>query len=93
MLYLSQPVGVGFSYETTQETTDGRYSIVDPDTTNTTYAAAVGAWELIQTFLELSERLDPDISNRTFNLWTESYGGHCKIYLAERLIRARANNP
>ncbi|KAK7705003.1 hypothetical protein SLS57_010286 [Botryosphaeria dothidea] len=76
MLYLSQPVGVGFSYETTQETTDGRYSIVDPDTTNTTYAAAVGAWELIQTFLELSERLDPDISNRTFNLWTESYGGH-----------------
>ncbi|KAL1636935.1 hypothetical protein SLS58_009541 [Diplodia intermedia] len=76
MLYLSQPVGVGFSYETTQVTEDGRYSIVDPDTTNTTYAAAVGAWELIQTFLELSERLDPDISNRTFNLWTESYGGH-----------------
>ncbi|OJD30331.1 carboxypeptidase s1 [Diplodia corticola] len=76
MLYLSQPVGVGFSYETTEVTEDGRYSIVDPDTTNTTYAAAVGAWELIQTFLELSERLDPDISNRTFNLWTESYGGH-----------------
>ncbi|KAF2839186.1 peptidase S10, serine carboxypeptidase [Patellaria atrata CBS 101060] len=92
MLYLSQPVGVGFSYETTvlgsvdpetgeflnstEAPPDGRYSIVDPDTTNTTDAAAVGAWHIIQAFLDLSTRIDSDISNRTFNLWTESYGGH-----------------
>lgn len=41
MLYLSQPVGVGFSYETTEVTADGRFSLVDPNTTNTT--EAVGA--------------------------------------------------
>lgn len=90
MLYLSQPVGVGFSYETaeigryngsvflnaTQARPNGRYSLVDPDTTNTTDAAAVGAWHILQAFLELSTNLDADITNRTFNLWTESYGGH-----------------
>ncbi|KAF9731989.1 hypothetical protein PMIN06_000225 [Paraphaeosphaeria minitans] len=76
MLYLSQPVGVGFSYETTETDSEGRYSLVDPDTANTTHAAAVGAWHILQAFLELSPQLDPDIQNFTFNLWTESYGGH-----------------
>jgi carboxypeptidase C (cathepsin A) len=76
MLYLSQPVGVGFSYETTRTDSRGRYSLVDPDTTNTTDAAAVGAWHILQAFLDLSPQLDPDITNFTFNLWTESYGGH-----------------
>ncbi|KAK1913572.1 hypothetical protein P3342_012330 [Pyrenophora teres f. teres] len=76
MLYLSQPVGVGFSYETTETDSDGRYSLVDPDKANTTDFAAVGAWHILQAFLELSPQLDPDITNFTFNLWTESYGGH-----------------
>ncbi|KAJ4348014.1 uncharacterized protein N0V89_009386 [Didymosphaeria variabile] len=76
MLYLSQPVGVGFSYETTRTDADGRYSLVDPDKANTTHAAAVGAWHILQAFLDLSPQLDPDIQNFTFNLWTESYGGH-----------------
>jgi|SRR5690242_8879662 len=76
MLYLSQPVGVGFSYETTEEVEYGRYSLVDPDKANTTEAAAVGAWHILQAFLELSPQLDADIKNLTFNLWTESYGGH-----------------
>lgn len=86
MLYLSQPVGVGFSYETTVVGTqldngtflnateappEGRYSLVDPNTTNTTEAAAIGAWHILQAFLELSQQLDPDITNRTFNLATE----------------------
>jgi carboxypeptidase C (cathepsin A) len=71
MLFLSQPVGVGFSYETTLEDADGRYSLVDPDTANTTDAAAVGAWHILQAFLDLSPQLDPDITNYTFNLWTE----------------------
>ncbi|KAF1998515.1 peptidase S10, serine carboxypeptidase, partial [Amniculicola lignicola CBS 123094] len=76
MLYLSQPVGVGFSYETTQTTNTSRLSIVDPDTTNTTDAAAIGAWHILQAFLDLSPQLNPDITNFTFNLWTQSYGGH-----------------
>lgn len=76
MLYLSQPVGVGFSYETTITDDKGRYSLVDPDKANTTEAAAIGAWHILQAFLDLSPQLDPDIQNFTFNLWTESYGGH-----------------
>jgi carboxypeptidase C (cathepsin A) len=76
MLFLSQPVGVGFSYETTKEDANGRYSLVNSTTTNTTHAAAVGAWHILQAFLDLSPQLDPDITNFTFNLWTESYGGH-----------------
>jgi carboxypeptidase C (cathepsin A) len=71
MLYLSQPVGVGFSYETTETDEDGRYSLVDPDKVNTTDAAAIGAWHILQAFLDLSPQLDPDIKNLTFNLWTE----------------------
>lgn len=73
MLFLSQPVGVGFSYETTRTDEEGRYSLVDPDTANTTDAAAVGAWHILQAFLDLSPQLDPDITNFTFNLWTERY--------------------
>ncbi|KAF2624499.1 alpha/beta-hydrolase [Macroventuria anomochaeta] len=76
MLYLSQPVGVGFSYETTEADDKDRYSLVDFDTANTTEAAAVGAWHTLQEFMELSPQLDADIRNLTFNLWTESYGGH-----------------
>jgi hypothetical protein len=71
MLYLSQPVGVGFSYETTETDDEGRYSLVDPDTANTTEASAIGAWHILQAFLDLSPQLDPDITNFTFNLWTE----------------------
>lgn len=94
MLYLSQPMGVGFSYETTvvgsydnetemvtpapEAEAEGRWSLVDPDRANTTEAAAIGAWHIIQALLGVSEESgNPKISNRTFNLWTESYGGHC----------------
>lgn len=106
MLYLSQPVGVGFSYETTIEASYvngtfynaseglpnlGRYSLVDPDRTNTTEAAAIGAWHILQAFLELSPKMDPDITNKTFNLWTESYGGHCKNF--QYLLIENGMNP
>lgn len=73
MLYLSQPVGVGFSYETTREDETGRFSLVNANTTNTTEAAAVGAWHILQAFLELSPQLDADIQDRTFNLATERF--------------------
>lgn len=87
MLYLSQPIGVGFSYETAEvgsydesgafvnasiQTPDGRYSLVDPYRTDTTYLAAVGAWEILQGFLSNLPTLDNEVTNKTFNLWTES---------------------
>ncbi|KAI1270502.1 Alpha/Beta hydrolase protein [Xylariaceae sp. FL1019] len=90
MLFLSQPIGVGFSYDTKVEgfvnrTTglpqnssdpDGRYSDVDPYRTTTTELAAVGAYEVLQGFLENLPTLDGTVESRSFNLWTESYGGH-----------------
>lgn len=94
MLYLSQPVGVGFSYETevvgylnettgvetnanaTQTPPNGRFSNVNPYRYDTTYLAAVGAWEILQGFLANLPTLDNKVENKTFNLWTESYGGH-----------------
>lgn len=94
MLYLSQPLGVGFSYESYGDGTheddtgvigpmsntsaDGRWAVVDPDRTNTTEAAAIGAWQIIQVLLGVAEETkDTRLSNRTFNLWTQQYGGHC----------------
>lgn len=95
MLYLSQPVGVGFSYATTvigsydNETgevtpvpegkPEGRWSLTDPDRVNNTATAAIDVWNVVQALLGASEESgNPKIQNRTFHLWTESYGGHCK---------------
>jgi carboxypeptidase C (cathepsin A) len=43
---------------------------------NTTDEAAVGAWHVLQGFLANLPTLDSQIKSKTFNLWTESYGGH-----------------
>lgn len=90
LLFLSQPLGVGFSYETEVEgirnkTTGYPESSSDPtgrypDTTlgryDTTAKAAVGTWEILQAFIQALPALDETVSSRSFNLWTESYGGH-----------------
>ncbi|KAI1162958.1 Alpha/Beta hydrolase protein [Nemania serpens] len=90
MLFLSQPIGVGFSYETkvvgvvdrktglpvNSSHPDGRYSDVNGYRFDTTQLAAVGTWEVLQALLKELPRLDKRVKSRSFNLWTESYGGH-----------------
>ncbi|KAF2090727.1 peptidase S10, serine carboxypeptidase [Saccharata proteae CBS 121410] len=92
MLYLSEPIGVGFSYESEKTgcydssngkyvdcpEPDGRYAYNDPYAYPTTDLAAAGAWQVLQGLLSDLPQLDPDLRTEDvkFNLWTESYGGH-----------------
>lgn len=92
MLFLSQPFGVGFSYEEsvagsqntyTQVTENasyagvaGRYPVIDATAIDTTELAAVAAWHVLQGFLGALPQLDSPITSKVFNLATESYGGH-----------------
>ena len=92
MLFLSQPVGTGFSYGQAVEGSlnpytgevenatfggiDGRYPIEDPTILDTTDLAAVATWHVLQAFLGALPQLDGEVDSKSFNLWTESYGGH-----------------
>lgn len=89
MLFLSQPTGVGFSYgsKTTDpleqlvmggmtEVLEGRFATADWAKTNSTESAAVTAWNTIQAFYAGLPQLAPGVKSSTFNLATESYGGH-----------------
>lgn len=60
MLYIDQPIGVGFSYGT--------------PTTKSSTEAANGVWRFLQTFF--SDARFSKYKTREFGLWTESYGGH-----------------
>lgn len=42
---------------------------------DTTASAAHAAWEIVQGFLGGLPDLDSKIKSKSFNLWTESYGG------------------
>lgn len=92
MLFLSQPVGVGFSYEyeiegSANEVTgqtenasyagvDGRYPGINIGEISTTDQAAVATWEILQAFYSALPQLDNKVESTEFNLATESYGGH-----------------
>ncbi|KAL8767150.1 MAG: hypothetical protein Q9209_006241 [Squamulea sp. 1 TL-2023] len=93
MLFISQPLGVGFSYsesepgslnpytgETENSTfgVSGRWPVIDATEIDTTDLAAIATWHVLQGFLANLPQLDSKVGSgtKTFNLWTESYGGH-----------------
>ncbi|KAJ6117341.1 Peptidase S10 serine carboxypeptidase [Penicillium capsulatum] len=84
VLFLSQPVGVGFSYAdkttgpllNTTDETFGRWPVINATKIDTTELAAKATWEVLQGFLGGLGKLDSKIKSKSFNLWTESYGGH-----------------
>lgn len=92
MLFISQPIGTGFSYgeeiagslnpftgeveNSTFGGVSGEWSIEDADKLGTTELAAVATWHALQGLLGDLPQLDNKVENKTFNLWTESYGGH-----------------
>jgi len=60
MLFLSQPLGVGFSHGSS--------------TVDTTQAAAEAAWEVLQAVLSKLPETSRNTTSRAFHLWTERYG-------------------
>ncbi|RMD41858.1 hypothetical protein DV735_g3275, partial [Chaetothyriales sp. CBS 134920] len=92
ILFLSQPLGVGFSYGSkapgsldpytgvfvpaSQAKVTGRFPVINATAIDTTDLAAIAAWEVVQGFLSALPHLAPDVGLKEFNLATESYGGH-----------------
>ncbi|KAH8820085.1 putative carboxypeptidase S1 [Xylogone sp. PMI_703] len=89
MLYLSQPVGTGFSYSTEApgsindytgdyqpSPVDGEWPLANYTAEKNTQVVAVTAWHAIQALFTNLPHLDSKVKSRSFNLWTESYGGH-----------------
>ncbi|OAA64467.1 Peptidase S10, serine carboxypeptidase [Niveomyces insectorum RCEF 264] len=82
MLFLSQPVGVGFSYESVRNSSSSSSNgTTGPSTWTTARAsntkeAAVVAWDVLQTFVQALPKIDARVKTHTLHLWTESYGGH-----------------
>lgn len=74
MIFLSQPYGVGFSYQGEQVSNNARYPTVDGSKYSTTALAAQAAWEIVQGFYSALPLLDEQVDMQDFNLWTESYG-------------------
>ncbi|KAF2089818.1 peptidase S10, serine carboxypeptidase [Saccharata proteae CBS 121410] len=92
LLFLSQPLGVGFSYSeeepgsledytgeflnATEAPVDGVWPVIDASVLDTTDLAAISAWHVLQGFYSALPQLDSEVKSKVFNLWTESYGGH-----------------
>ncbi|THY32661.1 peptidase S10, serine carboxypeptidase [Aureobasidium pullulans] len=61
----------------TEANATGTYPAINATEIDTTDLAAIAAWHVLQGFLGALPQLDAGIgSNKEFNLWTESYGGH-----------------
>lgn len=96
MLFLSQPVGVGFSYGSAEDGSldeyfgaflnaseapvNGRYPVINNTKIDTTDLAAAAAWEVIQAFYTGLPSLDSNVTSKVFNLATESYGGIFEVF-------------
>lgn len=52
------------------------YPVINATAIDTTDLAAISAWHILQGFFSGLPQLDSKVGSRTFNLWTESYGGH-----------------
>ena len=92
MLFLSQPLGTGFSYGSegvgslnsftgdfqpaSVAGAQGRYPVINASAIDTTDLAAVAAYHVLQGFYSALPQLDSIVTSRDFHLWTESYGGH-----------------
>lgn len=92
MLYIDQPFGTGFSYSSeiagsinnvtgwvenaSYAGVQGEYPYINATAIDKTDLAAVAAWHIIQGFFSALPQLDATVGTKTFNLWTESYGGH-----------------
>ncbi|KAI0945073.1 hypothetical protein AcV7_001704 [Taiwanofungus camphoratus] len=74
MLYVDQPIGVGWSYGISNVTT--------------TQQAAVDMWEFLQTFF--ADSRFSKYQWREFAFWTESYGGHYGPVFAAYFLRQNA---
>ena len=90
LLFISQPLGVGFSYseeeagsknpytgeqEDSSYGVSGEWPVINATELSTTDLAAVATWHVLQGFLSVLPQLDGKVANKSFNLWTESYGG------------------
>jgi hypothetical protein len=67
ILFLSQPLGVGFSYQS-QKGNGSTISVTD-----TSEKAAVAAWDVLQAFMQALPILDSVVKTQTVHLWTERY--------------------
>lgn len=80
LLFISQPLGVGFSYseqgpgalnnytgerEGPDFGVDGRYPVINATELDTTQLAAVATWHVLQGFLSALPQLTPELGNAT----------------------------
>lgn len=80
LLFISQPLGVGFSYSEQSPGTlnnftgeregpdfgvDGRYPVINATELDTTQLAAVATWHVLQGFLSALPQLTPELGNAT----------------------------
>lgn len=52
------------------------YPVIDATAIDTTDLAAISAWHILQGFYSGLPQLDSKVGSKSFNLFTESYGGH-----------------